>query len=183
MNARRDGSSSRLGLAMLSLLIGAVARARRPRVHHRVPFWFRWPWLAIIKWPYVGLLIYVVVYFTQLADSVPGTLKPLRPERVIGVDDARGHVPASSCAKTGHVYIDRSKTTVWLLLVRRRGGQLHSDCRGGPERRWAGSSKYIKIIVFYPARGADHQYQGQRLRGFRVVVHRSAWCTSRSTVS
>lgn len=102
--------------------------------------------LAILRWPYVGLILYTIIYFTQIADLYPA-LKPLRPERVIGVMTLAAMF-LKQLREEGRLYVDRSKITIWLVLV------VAAVLNSIPLSYWPGRSlaamiEYMKIVIFY----------------------------------
>ncbi len=101
---------------------------------------------AILRWPYVGLLLYVVIYITQIADLYP-ELKPLRPERLIGVMTLAA-LYLRQLREEGRIYIDRSPTTIWLIVL------FAAVVNSVPLAWWPGKAvegvvEFIKILVFY----------------------------------
>lgn len=101
---------------------------------------------AILRWPYVGLLLYIVIYITQIADLYPA-LKPLRPERLVGVVTLAA-LFLRQLREEGRIYIDRSPVTIWVLLL--FGAIINSvPLAVWPGRAADGMVEFFKVVVFY----------------------------------
>jgi len=132
-------------IGMAALLVGALAASAPPAFvigAILIPMAIA----AILKWPYVGLLLYMVIYFTQIADQFPA-LKPLRPERVVGVMTLLA-LFLKQLREEGRLYIDRSKLTVALFLI------VVAVLNSIPLAWWPGKSfnglvELLKIVIFY----------------------------------
>lgn len=71
--------------------------------------------VAVLRWPYVGLLAYMIIFILRLGEVYP-QLAPLRMERIVGVVTLASLV-LRQLQTERRVYLDASRPTQFLLLT------------------------------------------------------------------
>lgn len=102
--------------------------------------------LALLRWPYVGLLCYVAIFMLRIGEVYPA-LAPLRLERIMGAMTLASFF-LQQYQTQGRIFLDRTRTTRFLFFT------LLAALISVPFAYWRGAAvtgliNLSKIIIFY----------------------------------
>lgn len=102
--------------------------------------------LTILRWPFLGLLFYLLIFLLRLGELVPA-LAPLRMERIVGMLTL-GSLLLAQVMRDGKLSFDRSRMTKRFLFL------LFAAIASVPTSYWVMGSKegvnnFLKLFIFY----------------------------------
>jgi O-antigen ligase len=148
-DAQSAALGRRIALFIVALLVSVAAGAAMARVNPLLVFGVVFCGifvLAVMRWPFVGLLVYVIVYVLRLGELYPA-LAPLRIERVIGLLTLVSLILAQLMSR-GEIAFDHSRQTRRFLAL------ILAAAASIPLAYWRmkainGVVEILKISLFY----------------------------------